>query len=209
MVLGKIKTGSKKAFTLIELLVVITIIGILATGATAVYTSQIQKARDTTRINDIEALKAWVEQYYQDMSQYPNANTSFSWVITYIPKLPKDPKVGQTCNWNGTTTPTCTYIYWVSRDNNGIEFWEYELSTAFENSWNRTSKSVWDYWNDNLRYEVWLDVWDTGNHNTDCNAGVKINVAPYDDIKAWTTHCTTTTATAVAAWVWSMFINWN
>jgi prepilin-type N-terminal cleavage/methylation domain-containing protein len=58
MVLGKIKTGSKKAFTLIELLVVITIIGILATGATAVYTSQIQKARDTTRINDIEALKA-------------------------------------------------------------------------------------------------------------------------------------------------------
>jgi hypothetical protein len=46
------------------------------------------------------------------MSQYPNANTSFSWVITYIPKLPKDPKVGQTCNWDGTNTPTCTYIYW-------------------------------------------------------------------------------------------------
>ena len=58
MNLEKIKTGSKKAFTLIELLVVITIIGILATGATAVYTSQIQKARDTTRINDLEAFKS-------------------------------------------------------------------------------------------------------------------------------------------------------
>ncbi|MGB2110743.1 MAG: type IV pilin protein, partial [Patescibacteria group bacterium] len=34
----------KKGFTLIELLVVITIIGILATGATTVFTSQIQKA---------------------------------------------------------------------------------------------------------------------------------------------------------------------
>jgi prepilin-type N-terminal cleavage/methylation domain-containing protein len=41
---------SVKAFTLIELLVVITIIGILATGAVAIYTSQIQKARDTTRL---------------------------------------------------------------------------------------------------------------------------------------------------------------
>jgi prepilin-type N-terminal cleavage/methylation domain-containing protein len=44
-------------FTLIELLVVITIIGILATGATSVYTSQIQKARDSTRISDIHILR--------------------------------------------------------------------------------------------------------------------------------------------------------
>jgi prepilin-type N-terminal cleavage/methylation domain-containing protein len=57
MVLGKIKTGSKKAFTLIELLVVITIIGILATGAVATYTSQIQKSRDSTRLTDLSALR--------------------------------------------------------------------------------------------------------------------------------------------------------
>jgi prepilin-type N-terminal cleavage/methylation domain-containing protein len=48
---------NKKGFTLIELLVVITIIGILATGAVTVYTSQIQKARDTTRITSMNALK--------------------------------------------------------------------------------------------------------------------------------------------------------
>lgn len=52
------KLLQKKGFTLIELLVVITIIGILATGATAVYTSQIQKARDTTRINDLKTLQS-------------------------------------------------------------------------------------------------------------------------------------------------------
>jgi len=49
---------NKLAFTLIELLVVITIIGILATGATTVYTSQIQKARDATRLTDINAIKS-------------------------------------------------------------------------------------------------------------------------------------------------------
>gem|GEM_PF-1267716 len=57
---------TKLGFTLIELLVVITIIGILATGATSVYTSQIQKARDSTRITDIKAVQSGVEQEYQD-----------------------------------------------------------------------------------------------------------------------------------------------
>lgn len=51
------KISVQKGFTLIELLVVITIIGILATGAVTVYTSQIQKARDTTRISDIKAIQ--------------------------------------------------------------------------------------------------------------------------------------------------------
>lgn len=49
---------TKKAFTLIELLVVITIIAILATGATTVYTAQIQKARDSTRFTDLNAVQA-------------------------------------------------------------------------------------------------------------------------------------------------------
>jgi general secretion pathway protein G len=61
----------KKGFTLIELLVVITIIGILATGAVTTFTSQIQKARDTTRISDVKALQSGIEQFYQDTSAYP------------------------------------------------------------------------------------------------------------------------------------------
>ena len=62
---------AQKGFTLIELLVVITIIGILATGATAVYTSAQQKARDSIRQNDILALKSAVEQVFGDDAQYP------------------------------------------------------------------------------------------------------------------------------------------
>lgn len=212
MNLEKIKTGSKKAFTLIELLVVITIIGILATWAVSVYTSQIQKARDTTRINDVEALKSWIEQFYQDKSQYPSIDSSddefyFTWVVTYTPKLPKDPKNGQTCNWDWTNTPVCWYIYWVSSDNNGIEYWEYEISTAYENSWNRTNKSVWDNWDDDLRYEVWLDVWDTSDHNTDCQIKSKQTIDTLDEVS--TTICTEWTKAVINWWVGSIFIAWN
>lgn len=90
--------NSTRGFTLIELLVVITIIGILATGATTVYTSQIQKARDTTRINDIKALSAGIEQVYQDKGEYPTI-TGFSGAVNpYVPKIPQDPKTGQLCN---------------------------------------------------------------------------------------------------------------
>ncbi len=61
-----------KGFTLIELLVVITIIGILAVGGTTVYTSQIQKARDTTRLSDAKAFQGAVEQVFADLAVYPD-----------------------------------------------------------------------------------------------------------------------------------------
>ena len=156
-----------KGFTLIELLVVITIIGILATGATAVYTSQIQKARDSTRITDLEALKSAAEQVYQDSSEYPHA-TSFvewaaglwmTWMKEYLANLPRDPKHGQSCSNGGTAfTVDCAYAYVSGVDANGIAFWEYEISTAFENNWNITSRAWKDTWADPLRLEMWVDT---------------------------------------------------
>lgn len=119
----------KSGFTLIELLVVITIIGILATGATTVYTSQIQKARDTTRVNDVKALQSGIEQSYQDKGTYPNAglviNTSqqgFDDVVKYTPKLPKDPKTGQK-----SANSNFDYTYAVAGDTNGIPGQSYEV----------------------------------------------------------------------------------
>jgi len=135
---------STRGFTLIELLVVITIIGILATGAVSVYTSQIQKARDTTRINDMKALQAGIEQYYQDKTEYPGL-TNFSGVITYVPKLPVDPKTKQVCNKGPETNATaCDYLYSVSNDANGIVNGEYKISTGFENSGNIDTKAKTD-----------------------------------------------------------------
>jgi len=150
-----INTKNKKGFTLIELLVVITIIGILATWATTVYTSQIQKARDTTRVSDVKALQTGIEQFYQDKKEYPVWGDFYSTdkVQSYVPKLAVDPKHNQTC-----IDSRCWYVYAVWEDNNWIDNWAYEISTAFESKWNKTDKAVnsSDNWNDENRLELWL-----------------------------------------------------
>jgi len=153
-----------KGFTLIELLVVITIIGILATWATTVYTSQIQKARDSTRVTDIWVLQQSIEQVYQDNTEYPYSNEFLTWAVgkttvsAYMEKIPGDPKNGQTCNAkNGATD--CWYTYAPSVDANGIAFWAYEISTAFENEWNVTKKAALDNGNDTTRLEIGTRLW--------------------------------------------------
>ena len=156
---------NKLAFTLIELLVVITIIGILAVWATTIYTAQIQKARDTTRINDIKAMQSAIEQVYQDTAEYPHSDEFATWgmisVLTYMERIPSDPKTTQKCNWESS----CDYIYTTWEDDNGIDYWVYEISTAFENEWNVTSRAGADWWGDDLRLEVWLDLsWTYTNH---------------------------------------------
>lgn len=142
----------RSGFTLIELLVVITIIGILATGATATYTSQIQKSRDSTRVSDVKALQSSVEQYYQDTSVYPPAYTvhffAATGVIRYMSKIPSDGKLGETCSKHssqpGSFIIPCGYAYNVAPDDNNIQAGAYELSVAFENRGNVDTKAYSD-----------------------------------------------------------------
>ncbi|MFA5917658.1 MAG: type II secretion system protein [Candidatus Gracilibacteria bacterium] len=152
------KIVSKKAFTLIELLVVITIIGILATGAVSVYTSQIQKGRDATRISSLEALRGSVEQYYQDVSEYPLADASFgpvagSGILQYMNALPKDPKTTQKTNYT-----FLDYSYAVHDDGNGLINQEYEISSGLENGGNVTAKAAKDDGNNDKRLEIGIDL---------------------------------------------------
>jgi prepilin-type N-terminal cleavage/methylation domain-containing protein len=148
----------KKAFTLIELLVVITIIWILATGSTAIYTSQIQKARDSTRIKDIQILKSAVVQAYQDNLEYPITDSSFSGAVSaYIDRLPTDPKSLQPWNNSGYASgkePSLWYVYNYWSDKNWIARATYEISTAFEAAWNVKWKAKKDSWNDSNRFEI-------------------------------------------------------
>lgn len=192
MKLQKLKSG----FTLIELLVVITIIGILATGAVSVYTSQIQKARDSTRITSINALKSSVEQVYQDNSEYPYASTFITSVRLYMENFPSDPKHAQPCNNSWGTTVDCWFAYITSTDANGILYWTYELSTGFENTWNLTSRATKDSGTDVLRLEMWIDT----NGNVTAVAG--------DGITPVVGACTLAWAQA-AAWTDLVIINWN
>lgn len=198
------KLQNKKGFTLIELLVVITIIGILATWAVATYTSQIQKARDTTRINDIKALQSGIEQVYQDWSEYPKASTFSSQVTKYVEKLPKDPKHNQACNdwWIPANTPVCAYTYAAATDSNSISFWAYEVTTAFENRWNvdnKAAKDGWWTWVESARYEMWINI----ATNTAAAAASKTAIT---SAKNW-----------ACSWAWVkentdtniVYINWN
>ncbi len=147
-----------KGFTLIELLVVITIIGILATGAVTTFTSQIQKARDTTRISDIKAIQGGVEQFYQDGGSYPQKGTSFSGVTDYVQTLPSDPK-----SWQASANSVFDYTYNVSADANTIPEQQYELSTHFEQSGNISKKAATDNGDDPYRLEIGISLQDWSN----------------------------------------------
>lgn len=84
------KTNTK-GFTLIELLVVIVIIGILAAGATTLYSGAQQKARDSVRKQDLNQLKAAAEFHYADESEYPDSTTLAADIAPYMAALPSDP----------------------------------------------------------------------------------------------------------------------
>jgi len=189
---------TKTGFTLIELLVVITIIGILATGATTVYTSQIQKARDTVRTTDILALKSGIEQFYQDEFVYPDGSDfGDDWVKRYVPLLPTDPKSAQNCN-NTAGATTCDYVYAVWDDWNGISYGSYEISTAFENAANVDNKAsqASDGGTDDSRLEFWLDL---DSNDTSLAADVTTTTAAGADttrlIIKWDTVVTAPTVT--------------
>lgn len=172
----------RKGFTLIELLVVITIIGILATGAVTTFTSQIQKARDTTRINDVKALESSIQQFYQDTSVYPTGGRDFTGngtnsvtVTTYLPTLAQDPKHNQTCDGS-----RCGYTYRVGADTVGIVAGAFEVSTAFENAANKASRAnnTSDNGNDTERLEIHVgNTLDTSHAQATAFNGTVLGVA--------------------------------
>src|SRR5690606_30387203 len=61
----------QKGFTIVELLIVIVIIGILATLVIVTFSGIQQRARDTQRQTDINAIQSSVEAYYAQTGSYP------------------------------------------------------------------------------------------------------------------------------------------
>src|SRR5882757_2720666 len=62
-----------KGFTIVELLIVIVVIAILATLVIVTFTGIQQKARDSQRQTDINAVDSHVEAYYAQNGTYPTA----------------------------------------------------------------------------------------------------------------------------------------
>lgn len=95
---------SRKGFTLIELLVVISIIAILVTLVTATFGTAQQKARDSERKTDLDALQTALEIFKSDTkgaAKYPssiylNVTASDPLVLeygNYIKETPTDPSI--------------------------------------------------------------------------------------------------------------------
>lgn len=65
------KTAKSRGFTIVELLIVIVVIGILAGLVVVTYNGIQQKARDTERKTDINALHGQLEAYQAQNGKYP------------------------------------------------------------------------------------------------------------------------------------------
>jgi len=63
---------SKKGFTIVELLIVIVVIGILATLVITAYSGIQQKARNSKRQTDVNALQTALEGFHTDKGYYPS-----------------------------------------------------------------------------------------------------------------------------------------
>lgn len=112
-------------FTLIELLVVIAILGILASVTIASYGQTQERARDSRRKTDLDALKKALELARQDTPgayYYPgcdsgsncslaNTNSNPDLAPTYIKTVPADPKTNTGYLYTptpGSCTTKCT-----------------------------------------------------------------------------------------------------
>src|SRR3954463_7168105 len=67
-----LKNKASKGFTIVELLIVIVVIGILAALVVTTYNGIQEKARDTERKTDLNALHSHAEAYQAENAKYPS-----------------------------------------------------------------------------------------------------------------------------------------
>lgn len=88
--------NKSKGFTIVELLIVIVVIGILATLVIVTFTGIQQKARDSQRQTDINAIDSHLEAYFASNGNYPSFAqlTDATWRSTNMKGLDPQALVG-------------------------------------------------------------------------------------------------------------------
>jgi len=103
-----------KGFTIVELLIVIVVIAILATLVIVTFTGIQQKARDSQRQTDINALDSHVEAFYAQNGAYPTTAqlNSTTWRAKYMKGLDPQTIVSPKGDSVGTNNAPTNDAYW-------------------------------------------------------------------------------------------------
>ena len=100
------------------------------------FSSQLQGARDSTRINELALMNTAVSQYHADASEYPQSGSNFTGQIDeFVSKTLADPKAGVPTCWDtGATTQntSCNGYYGVEDDLSSLPRGRYKLAVRFE-----------------------------------------------------------------------------
>lgn len=91
------KMNNKKGFTLMELLIVVAIIAILVAVSIPVFTSQLEKARETTDVANMRAAKA------EAVTQYLTDGNAGTYYYDAVNGTLKSAKTGITAYGKGTS----------------------------------------------------------------------------------------------------------
>jgi len=174
------KTHNQQWFTLIELLVVITIIGILATSGVGIYTTQMQWARDSVRVQNMKLLETSLHQYYADKWKYPeiaeSATDVSSELVTaiqvYNSNYPKDPKAWVPTCWQQDVSKQdkeCAAYYREEADGNGLPHSAFKVASTLEKETNVSESGIsrTDGWSINGFFEVFWGKWGSGIEYTE------------------------------------------
>lgn len=123
--------SEKSGFTLVELLVVLSIVALMLTLAIPKYFHSVDKAREATLRQDLNALRESIDKFYGDQGRYPDSLEELV-QREYLRAIPPDPITESTATWT-TTEPEPPLVGRIYNIHSGSE--RRSMDGTYFNSW--------------------------------------------------------------------------